>query len=333
VRAATLLIATGARERFLPFPGWTLPGVVGVGGAQALLKGGLDVAGKRVVIAGSGPLVLPVAASLVAAGANLALVAEQAPRANVVRFARGLWRTPSSLVQAARYRSGFLRAPYRMGVWVTSARGDGRVQEVRITDGASERTIPCDLLCAAYGLVPDRRLAALIGCECSSAGVRIDDEQRTSHPRIFAAGETTGVGGVQKALVEAQIAAAAILGHVPSRALLRRRVVLRAMAIHMDEAFALRDELHHVASPDTIVCRCEDVTLGALHNDWTTRQAKLYTRVGMGPCQGRVCGPALECLYGWPEDATRSPTAPALVSTLIDLSVQGGNSERTEGQD
>jgi NADPH-dependent 2,4-dienoyl-CoA reductase/sulfur reductase-like enzyme len=317
VRAATLLFATGARERFLPFPGWTLPGVVGVGGAQALLKGGLDVAGKRVVIAGSGPLLLPVASSLAAAGAQLLLVAEQASRANVTRFARGLWRAPSSLVQAARYRTGFLRTSYAMGTWVTSARGDGRVQEVTITDGRSERTMPCDVLCAAFGLVPDRRLAALIGSESSSAGVRVDDEQRTSHPRAFAVGETTGIGGVEKALAEARIAAAAILGQAPSRALLHRRAALHAMAKRMDVAFALRDELRRLAVPDTIVCRCEDVAVGALRRDWTTRQTKLYTRTGMGPCQGRVCGPALEFLHGWPEDSARAPIAPALVSTLI----------------
>ena len=337
VRAGTLLIATGARERFLPFPGWTLPGVVGVGGAQALLKGGLDVAGKRVVIAGSGPLLLPVAASLAAAGARLALVAEQAPRTNVMRFALGLWRTPSSLLQAARYRAAFRRTPYVMGTWVISARGNGRVQEVGVTDGRTERTIPCDLLCAAYGLVPDRRLAALVGCESSSVGVRVDDGQRTSRPRVFAAGETTGVGGVAKALVEARIAAATILGQAPSRALLRRRAALRALAAHLDEAFTLRTELRHLAAPDTIVCRCEDVTLGALRGEWTTRQAKLYTRVGMGSCQGRVCGGALEFLHGWCEDAVRSPIAPALVSTLIDHSsghsAEGENSDATEGTD
>jgi NADPH-dependent 2,4-dienoyl-CoA reductase/sulfur reductase-like enzyme len=115
VNATTLVLATGARERFLPFPGWTLPGVVGVGGAQALLKAGLDVSGRRVVIAGSGPLLLPVAASLAAAGAQVLRVAEQAPPRAVRAFAVGLWRHPSSLVQAARYRVAFARTPYTMG--------------------------------------------------------------------------------------------------------------------------------------------------------------------------------------------------------------------------
>lgn len=317
VQADRILLATGARERFLPFPGWTLPGVVGVGGAQALLKGGMRVQGKRVVLAGSGPLLLPVASSLARAGARVALVAEQAPRAEVMRFARGLWRRPVTLIQAARYRAGFHGTPYVTGTWVTEARGDGRVEEVALTDGSTTRTLACDLLCAAYGLVPNRRLAALLGCDLSNGVVGVDELQRTSRSRVYAAGELTGIGGVDKAIVEARIAASAMLGQRPSRTLLRQRAALTAMASRMDRAFALRDELRHLASSDTIVCRCEDVTMGALHHDWTTRQAKLYTRVGMGACQGRVCGPALEFIHGWPADTTRSPVSPALVSTLL----------------
>jgi len=317
VQADALLLAGGARERFLPFPGWTLPGVIGVGSAQALLKGGLQVSGKRAVIAGSGPLLLPVAASLARAGARVQLVAEQASRASVMRFARGLWRTPGTLVQAARYRAEFRRAPYVMDTWITAARGDGRVQEVTVTDGTTERVIACDLLCAAYGLVPNMRLARLMECETSLAGVVVDDRQRTSHARIWAAGETTGIGGVEKSLVEGRIAAAAMLGRAPDRSLLRRRAAAIAMAALMDRAFALRDELRHLATPETIVCRCEDVRLGALRPEWSTRQAKLYTRLGMGACQGRVCGAALTFLRDWPIDATRVPSSPALLSTLL----------------
>ena len=317
VDAGTLVLATGARERFLPFPGWTLPGVVGIGGAQALLKGGLPVAGKRVVIAGSGPLLLPVAASLVAAGAKLLLVAEQAPHARVMQFARGLWRRPQALVQAARYRAGFRGTPYAAGTWVTSARGEGKVEEVTVADGKREFTLPCDMLCAGFGLVPNIRLARLAGCETSSGRVAVDEQQRTSHARIYAAGEATGIGGVGQAIVEARIAASAILGHAVPRRLTRTRAASATLAEAMDRTFALRDELRHLAIPDTIVCRCEDVPLGALRPEWSTREAKLYTRVGMGACQGRVCGTTLEFLYAWPADSTRLPVAPALVSTLL----------------
>lgn len=317
VHATTLVLATGARERFLPFPGWTLPGVVGVGGAQALHKSGLDVSGRRVVIAGSGPLLLPVAASLASAGAHVVHVAEQAPRRAVRSFALRLWRRPSSLAQAARYRLAFVRTPYAMGQWVTAARGDDRVQEVTITDGAVERTIACDLLAVSYGLVPNTRLARLVGCEVSRGVVRVDEHQRTSHPRAYSIGETTGVGGVDLALVEGQVAASHIVGRPVDRSLVRRRAAMRAIADVMDRAFAPRDELRRVPTADTIVCRCEDVPLGALRAEWSMRQAKLYTRAGMGPCQGRVCGAALEFLFGWPPDSVRLPIEPALLSSIL----------------
>jgi D-hydroxyproline dehydrogenase subunit alpha len=315
--AATLVLATGARERFLPFPGWTLPGVVGVGGVQALLKSGLAVAGRNVVVAGSGPLLLPVAASLAAAGAHVLRVAEQAPSRAVATFALGLWRRPATLVQAARYRAGFRRTPYVTGEWIVEARGDAHVTGATLTDGRERRTIACDLLCVGYGLVPNTRLAALAGCDVARGAVVVDANQRTTHPRAYSIGEETGIGGVDLALVEGQVAAAHVVGRAPGRALLRRRDALRVMASAIDVAFAPRDELRAVATPETIVCRCEDVTLGAIRADWTARQAKLYTRAGMGPCQGRVCGVALEFLNGWPPDSVRFPAEPTLLSTML----------------
>jgi NADPH-dependent 2,4-dienoyl-CoA reductase/sulfur reductase-like enzyme len=191
------------------------------------------------------------------------------------------------------------------------------VEEVTVTNGRTERSLKCDMLCAAFGLVPNLRLAQLIGCEATPAGVSVNEHQRTSHPRVYAAGEAAGIAGVEQALVQVRIAAAAMLGESPAHGLLKRRDTLAAMAAAMARAFALRDELRHLAAAETIVCRCEDVRLGALHRDWTTRQAKLYTRVGMGACQGRVCGAALEFLNDWPPDTTRLPLAPALVSTML----------------
>jgi len=331
VNATTIVLATGARERFIPFPGWTLPGVVGVGGAQALLKSGLDVAGRRVVIVGSGPLLLPVAASLAAAGAHVVRVSEQATSRAVRRFAIGLWRRPGALAQAARYRAGFRSTPYVMGEWVAAARGDGRVQEVTITDGRREHTIACDLLCAAYGLVPNTRLPRLVGCDVRDGAVVVDEHQRTSHPRAYSVGETTGIGGVDLALAEGELAATHIIGRPAGASLRRRRASLHSMATGMNTAFALRGELRAVVTPDTVVCRCEDVRCGALRADWTIRQAKLYTRVGMGPCQGRVCGTALEFLNGWPADSVRVPAEPALLSTILAEAATVAASPRYQG--
>lgn len=317
VRAQSLVLATGARERFLPFPGWTLPGVFGIGGAQALLKAGMRVRDARVVIAGSGPLLLPVAALLAANGARVQLVAEQAGAANVARFAMGLWRRPATLLQAARYRAAFGGTRYSLGTWITAARGEGVVQEIDVTDGMAIRTLACDMLCAAFGLVPGTELARLAGCSIERGGVVVSGAQETTVRGVYSAGECTGVGGVDLALAEGEIAGLAAAGTAAPRSLLARRTAFRRMAARMDEAFALRDELRTIATRDTIVCRCEDVRVGAIDPGWTPRQAKLYTRAGMGPCQGRVCGAALEFLHGWPVDAVRLPTEPVRISTLI----------------
>jgi NADPH-dependent 2,4-dienoyl-CoA reductase/sulfur reductase-like enzyme len=317
VRAASIVLATGARERFLPFPGWTLPNVVGIGGAQALLKTGLDVADRRVMIAGSGPLLLPVAASLASAGAKLLLVAEQAPAARVRRFATSLWRRPATLLQAATLRSAFIGTRYSLGTWVVSAGGDASVREVTVTNGRTSETIACDLLCVAFGLVPNTRLARLIGCDTVDGKVHVDETQETSVRNVYCAGEPTGVAGMDMAVVEGEIAGLAAVGlSAPQRLVALRASLAREMNA-LDTAFALRAEVTSLARPDTIVCRCEDVRLGDLDGRWTSRQAKLYTRAGMGPCQGRICGAALESIMGWSPDSVRPPVQPARLDAFL----------------
>lgn len=317
VWAASIILATGARELFIPFDGWTLPGVMGIGGTQALLKSGASFAGKRVVIAGSGPLMLPVAASLADAGARLVLVAEQASRASVVRFAASLWKTPSLLVQAAKYRARFLTSTYATGTWVTAAHGVDTVTSVSMTDGRRTWREPTDVLCTGYGLVPNIEIARLVGCDTRDGAIVVDSQQRTTVAHVLAVGEATGIGGAPLSLVEGEIAGISVGEQRPaSRQLLRRRATLVASARRMLDVFAPRAELRSLPAAGTIVCRCEDVTYGAVQGAACARQAKLYTRVGMGPCQGRTCMPGLEFLLAWQADTVRSPVEPALVSVL-----------------
>ena len=136
---------------------------------------------------------------------------------------------------------------------------------------------------------------------------------------------------MELALIEGQVAASHVLGRRVEPSLLRRREALRAIASMMDRTFAPRDELRRAVTPDTIVCRCEDVPSGALRAGWTMRQAKLYTRAGMGPCQGRVCGAALEFLHGWPADSVRIPVEPALLSSILAESADMAVPPRTQG--
>ncbi len=316
-----IALCVGARERFLPFPGWTLPGVVGVGGIQALLKSGLEVRGARVVVAGSGPLLLPVAALLARRGARLRMVLEQASRTRLARFAAGLWRTPARMADAVRYRAAFLRTPYHAGQWVTRADGRARVEEVAVTDGVHSRSLHCDLLCVGYGLVPAAELPRLAGCELDATGSTITDElQQSSQPGIYCAGETTGIGGVDAALMEGQIVGLAAAGErAGARALSRERSAQCAFAAQLEHTFELRAELRKLARTDTVVCRCEDVRYAELTACTSVREAKLYTRAGMGPCQGRVCGAATAFLFGWDSDSVRPPVAAATVGSLANL--------------
>lgn len=332
VRAATLVIATGARERFLPFPGWTLPNVFGIGGAQALLKQGVGFAGKRVVIAGSGPLLLPVAALLARGGARVSLVAEQAPPGQVYGFAASLWRSPARALQAVAYRAAFLRVPYRTGTWATQASGEGRVEEVAITDGGRSWTLPCDALCTGFGLVPNVELARLLGCTLEHGRVAVDAWQRTTLPDVYCAGEPTGISGVEASLAEGEIAGLAAAGRWrEAEGQLARRDRARRFGARMEAAFAPREELRALPDDDTVVCRCEDVPFAQLCPRWTPRQAKLYTRAGMGPCQGRVCGPALEYLFGWQPDTVRAPVVNATVGVLAHSPPPASGSGSLEG--
>jgi NADPH-dependent 2,4-dienoyl-CoA reductase/sulfur reductase-like enzyme len=320
VRAPAIVLATGARELFLPFPGWTLPGVLGVGAAQALLKAGTSFARRRVVVAGTGPLLLPVAAALSGGGARVLLVAEQASFADLARFALGLVSRPGKLVEAAAYRAAFAATPFRTSSFVAAAEGDGRVERVRVRQGGSARTLECDVLCSGFGLVPNLELPRLLGCAIEGGFVAVDDRQRTSVPGVLCAGEPTGIGGVDLALAEGELAGLTAVGQPVPGDLVRRRDRERGLVPSLARAFALRPELRGLAGDATLVCRCEDVALASLRPFGSAREAKLASRCGMGACQGRVCGPATEFLFGWSSDSVRPPLKPVSLETLEDAS-------------
>ncbi len=314
-----LILATGARERFLPFPGWTLPGVMGAGGLQALVKGGLDPRGKRVVVAGSGPLLLAVAAGLSSAGAVLVGIFEQASVAQVAQFGlHPLLAQPGKIVEGAGYRLRAHSAAYRLGWWVKRVEGQCRVKQVIVTNGRTERTLHCDWLACGFGLVPNLELPRLLGSRIIDGTVEVDSLQQSSVPGVACVGELTGIGGLEKALIEGEIAgwAAAERTSEASKLLGRLRRV-RDFSRRMELAFALRPELATLPVPETVVCRCEDVVHGALLGCNSAREARLHTRCGMGACQGRICGAATEFLYGWGQPSVRPPVFPARISTLV----------------
>jgi NADPH-dependent 2,4-dienoyl-CoA reductase/sulfur reductase-like enzyme len=313
-----LILATGARERFLPFPGWTLPGVMGAGGLQALVKGGLDPRGKRVAVSGSGPLLLAVAAGLASAGAIVTGIFEQASMAQVAGFGMyTLLTQPGKIAEGAGYRLKMLSAPYRLGWWVTRTEGRGRVERVTVTDGRTARALDCDWLACGFGLVPNLELPRLLGCRIVDGAVEVDNLQQSSTADVACVGELTGIGGLEKALAEGEIAGwvAADL-ESEARGAQRRLRPLRSFGRRMERAFAPRRELAALPAHDTVVCRCEDVVHEALQGCTSAREAKLHTRCGMGACQGRICGTAAEFLYGWQQPSVRPPILPARIATL-----------------
>jgi len=312
-----LILATGARERFLPFPGWTLPGVMGAGGLQAMVKAGLDPRDKSVVVAGSGPLLLAVAAGLTGAGATIVGIYEQAPLAQLAEFGLTLLGQPTKLLEGARYRSKTLGATYRTGSWVVRAEGRGRAESITVTNGRKQWKVACDWLACGFHLVPNLELPRLLGCRVSDGYVAVDALQQTSVPFVACVGEATGIGGLEKALVEGQIAGWAAAGRkAEAGALTPRLRKLQRFALRLDRAFAPRPELRALVQSETMVCRCEDVDYAALKACASWREAKLHTRCGMGACQGRVCGTAVEFLFGWENSSIRPPVFPARLSAL-----------------
>jgi D-hydroxyproline dehydrogenase subunit alpha len=323
-----LILATGARERFLPFPGWTLPGVFGAGGLQALVKGGFSVAGKRIAIVGSGPLLLAVAAHLQQDGGKIVVLAEQAPLRRLAGFGARLVLHPSKLIQGARYRTSLMGVRYRTGCWPVAAEGSSAVTGVRLTDGGRTWTVACDLIACGFHLVPNTELASLLGCELAGDSVVVDEYQRTSVERVFCVGEPTGIAGVDAALVQGEIAGLAANGEMAKAdRLVRRRDAESAFGEGLNRAFALRAELASLCHDDTIVCRCEDVRFGQLQGQKNWTQAKLQTRCGMGPCQGRICGAAVETIFGWKNASMRPPLFPVPLSALCSDSETANNQE------
>ncbi|MFG2212171.1 FAD-dependent oxidoreductase [Streptomyces sp. NPDC048638] len=338
VRARAVLLATGATERQLPFPGWTVPGVVGAGGAQAMLKSHLVLPGRRIVVAGSGPLLLAVAASLAAAGARVPALVEASGYGSYARHPRTLAANPDKLTESLAYGWALLRHRVRVRTRsaITRVHGTDRVEAVSVCRldrdwrprPGTEHRIPCDALAVGHGLAPQIELATQLGCATrrtpdGTHALLLDALQETSVPGLWAAGETGGIGGVRLARTEGELAARALAARLRGRpaladgarvrALRRRRTRLRAFAEAMATAHAPGSGWPHWLDDGTDVCRCEEVTAGRIREAVAelgardARSVKLLTRAGMGWCQGRLCGTAVACLAA---QGDRVPPAP-----------------------
>jgi len=291
-----LILAAGARELFLPFKGWTLPNVIGAGALQALIKEGWNIRGKRIVIAGTGPLLLAVAALARKQGGKVLGILEQAPANRVLAFACQTALYPSKAAQAIKLGSaGFLN--YRTSSFIVEAIGNNRLSAVVYQNGNKRCQVDCDIAAVGYGLVPNNELAVSLECETRDGYVVVDNDQRSNVANLFAAGEITGIGGVEKSMIEGEIAGLRSTGQTADHCW-RHRNRSRQFVKLLEKSFRLSPALKNLATGDTILCRCEDVSFGEVNQFKNWRLAKLQRRIGMGPCQGRVCGPAFSFLCG-----------------------------------
>ncbi|MFJ6655334.1 FAD-dependent oxidoreductase [Streptomyces sp. NPDC091377] len=313
VHADAVLLATGGYERVLPFPGWTLPGVVTAGGAQAMLKGGLVLPGRTVVVAGTGPLLLPVATGLAAAGARVAALVESADPRDFLRYGRAL---AAKAPEGAGYAAGLLRhrVPFLARHTVVAAHGTERVEAVTVVPlaGGAARRIRCDALAVSHGMLPHTDLAEALGCRLDGLVVAVDDEQRTDVPGVWAAGESTGVGGAALALAEGHVAGRSIAARLAGRdpdpggwsAAAKARARMRRFAEVLDRVYVPDPHWPDRVTDPTVLCRCEEVTAGTVREAVDAlgardlRTVKLLTRAGMGWCQGRMCAPGVAGVAG-----------------------------------
>ncbi len=371
-QADTIVVAAGARERHLPFKGWTLPGVISTGAAQILMKSSGILPGRSTLIGGCGPLMLVLAAEIAARGGCVRALLDQSPMSRKIgAFLAGPAVWPKILEGAVcilRLAAG--RVPVKQGLRIVEARGARHLEAVvaartdadgRIRPG-TERTYPAETLAVGHGFAPNIELPQQAGCALSydvdKGGwvVDVDPAMATSVPGIYAAGETTGIAGAGKSFVEGRIAAWDILfktGRVDLREcerrvgpLQRRRQQQVRYGRFLNRLCRVPPACYADIADETLICRCEEITMGEIRGRLrqgfaTLNGIKRATRCTMGNCQGRTCGPILSDIIGMfttmpPEAAgcpsMRAPLKPVALGALAALSDSAVSGRRDEIQ-
>ena len=332
IRPKRLVLATGAHERPVPIPGWTLPGVMTTGAAQTLLRSSQVAPGERVVLSGNGPLNMQVAAELVRAGVEVVALAEQADLRwwhNLGAGAGMLASAPELVAKGFSYRSTLVRArvPVMDRASIVEIRGDEQVESAVVARldalgdpvPGTEREFAADAVCLGYGFIPANEISRALGCDHRydpGAGTLVvirTPTGRTSTERVWVVGDAGGINGAYVATALGAIAGADVvadLGATPSDQLDRevsrlRRTLRRHKRFqdHLRSLYRAEPLTTQLAREPTLVCRCESVTLGELREAFTggggatsAGAAKRLTRAGMGKCQGRYCSPSVLAL-------------------------------------
>ena len=327
-RPRRLVLATGAHERPVPIPGWTLPGVMTTGAAQTLLRSSQVAPGERVVLSGNGPLNMQVAAELVRAGVEVVALAEQADLRwwrNLGSGAGMLAAAPELVAKGFSYRTTLARVPVIDRASVVEIRGDQRAEAAvvaRLDASGSpvpgtEREFAADAVCLGYGFIPANEISRALGCDHrydpgtgTLVAVRTATG-RTSLDSVWVVGDAGGINGAYVATALGAIAGGDVLADLGAvspehldRALSPVRKTLlrhRRFQRHLSGLYRAEPLTTQLARDATLVCRCESVTLGELREAlvggaMSAGAAKRLTRAGMGKCQGRYCSPSVLAL-------------------------------------
>ncbi len=342
-----LIVATGAYERVNPFPGWTIPGVMGLAAATILLKSEARLPGKRVVVAGKGPLIAQVAADILAKGGDVVAVVDRMPLTNWLKVTPALATQPALLARGVGWMARILtsRIPWLFGHSVIEANGVDSVNSVVVASSSGiQRAFSCDALVVGDGLVPGAEVPSLLRANMRFDHLRggwipvLTADFETNVPRLFCVGDGAGIRGALLAGTSGEIAAFTVarrLGRTVRSDHSTRLQREFARGIRFSDAVAgmMVGQTTDIAriGPDTIVCRCEDVPrreidaamADGIHD---INQLKHVTRCGMGPCQGRMCADTVQELVALKTGRSREevgtwtgrpPLRPMLLGELV----------------
>ena len=364
VRGKRVVLATGALERPVPVPGWTLPGVMTAGAAQIMLKTA-SIVPQDAVLVGSGPLLYLVAGQLIEAGhPPKALVETQSPKDhfNAVRYfwsALKGWRPLAkgvSLLKAVR-AAGVPRYTASDKIWLL---GESEVEAVAFRSGSSDHTIACSTVLLHQGVVPNTQISRALRLDHQWNEAQhcfhpiIDSWGVTSNPVFTIAGDGAAIGGAKAAELSGRLAAMGAAAEIdlidePKRDALAspvRKELARHLAVRpfLDALYSPPDDVRHPEDA-TIICRCEEVTAGDIRRFAGLgcvgpNQTKAFSRCGMGPCQGRMCGLTVTEILarenGLSHDAVgayriRSPLKPVTLGEIAELDRKQEIVDSTEG--
>ena len=326
--ARSLIIANGALERIIPFPGWTIPGVIGLAASTILLKSQYVLPGQSTVVAGCGPLLIAVANGIIKSGGKVSAIIDLNSKSDWIKAFPRLFSRPDQLFKGMSWFANIMKAGIKLygGHAVTNTKQVDNVLRISIApinsagsilDSKNQKIVEGDCLAIGHGLFPSTEITRLLKAKHIYDPLKggwvplIDDDFRSSIPGVYIAGDATGISGAFSAVQKGRIAGMAAVRdlNVMSSQKYKAKIKSELIILKKNENFGkaavrlmkFRPELIQTITSETIVCRCEDVFRSEIDEAIESgardmNQLKAWTRCGMGPCQGRTCSEAIEAI-------------------------------------